>query len=191
MTPNQEHGVVRPVLDRDRVLAAWRQRIFRTFPAETATFLERETDPFRNPLGDRIAEGTARLLDGLLRGCAPAEMREAMDVLVRLRAVQGHPPSQALEFIFLLKDALRLVVGGEDAAVFDRRVDAMALVGFDAYARCREEIQEIRVRELRRWVALVLRCFSDACLGALEPGDDDLPCPADDAAAWRQGGSTP
>jgi len=77
-----------------------------------------------------------------------------------VRAVQGQRPSQALEFVFLLKRALRGVLGEAYDAAFDERVDGLALVAFDAYVTCREEIHEIRVREARRRVGLILERFS-------------------------------
>jgi hypothetical protein len=156
--------------EHEIVLASWRARIFRSFPEQTARFLERETDPFRNPIGERIRLSSEQLLDGVLRGCAPGDLHGAADGLVRVRAVQGGRPSAALECVFLLKCAMRQAIGERRAAAFDTRIDALALVAFDAFIRCREEIHEIRVRESQRRVALLMRRFSDACL----PPEEDV-----------------
>jgi hypothetical protein len=173
------HGATLSAQEQADVLASWRDRIFRTFPEQTARFLQRETDAFRNPVGERIRQGTADLLDGVLGGCEPAAFRDGAEALVRIRAVQGQPPSRALECIFLLKRAFRDLLGKPRADAFDDRIDVLALVAFDAYARCREEVNEIRVRETQRRVALLMRRFSDAC----SPDPDAPTDPADEGVA--------
>jgi hypothetical protein len=142
------------------ILDAWRDLIFASFPAQTARFLKGQPDRFQNPLGHFIRSGTQDLLDGLLAGRDPRELTAAIDALVRMRAVQGQRPSQALEFVFLLKRALRDILGEAYDPAFDGRVDGLALVAFDVYMGCREEIHEIRLREARRRVGLILERFS-------------------------------
>jgi hypothetical protein len=139
------------------ILTAWRELMLASFPEQTARFLRRERDPFRNPLGHRIRESTEVLLEGIGQGRALHLLAGPLDALVRFRAIQGQPPSQALEFVFLLKRACRDTLGAslnaEAASALESRIDGLALSAFDAYSRCREEISEIRVREARRRVA--------------------------------------
>jgi hypothetical protein len=151
------------------VLEAWRDLIFASFPEQTARFLKAQPDRFQNPIGHFIRSGTEELLEALIAGRHPNEMATSVDALVRLRAVQGQRASAALEFVFLLKRALRRVLGEPYDVGFDERVDGLALVAFDAYSRCREEIHEIRVREARRRVGRFLERFS-----VDEPLPDDL-----------------
>jgi hypothetical protein len=141
------------------LLTAWRELILATFPEQTARFLRRERDPSANPLGDRIRAGTEVLLEGIAQGRPLHDLAGALDTLVRFRAVQGQSASQALEFVFLLKRAVRETFGRAldetSRGALDGRIDALALSAFDAYTRCREEIHEIRVRDVKRRVATV------------------------------------
>jgi hypothetical protein len=71
--------------------------------------------------------------------------------------VQHFGPARSLEFLFRLKDAVRKEIGpaarepavAEALALLEREVDALALVGFEVYSRCREQIYELRLTELR------------------------------------------
>jgi hypothetical protein len=115
---------------------------------------------FRNPLRQRVEQTTEAVLSALASASAGESLAAALDPFVRVQAVQDRRPSEALAFVFLLKQAVRGVVGDAvDAGElerFDARVDDLALAAFDVYAGCRDQLQEIRVREARRRVATLL-----------------------------------
>ena len=141
---------------RKAILEHWRDTIFATYPGPTADLLRKGKDRFRNPAGDAIRRGTEGVLDGLIRGAPRDEIADALDAIVRLRAVQEFAPAQAVAFVFGLKPAVRAALGpegeqGEAAALaeIDGAVDALALTAFDLYAACREKILEIRLAESR------------------------------------------
>jgi hypothetical protein len=99
------------------------------------------------------------LLDGLLEDWPAEQLDEALDGIVRIRAVQDLAPSRALEFVFLLKHAVREVEGDGSTAMLaevDAAVDRLALRAFDAYMRCRERVYALRADELRRRTAKLL-----------------------------------
>jgi len=80
-----------------------------------------------------------------------------LDDLVRLRAVQDFTPAQALAFLFSLKKIIRdeLREANHDAPheelfEFEARIDRLALSAFEIYARCREQLFEIRMNQMRR-----------------------------------------
>ena len=95
---------------------------------------------------------------------------EALEGLVRIRAVQDFSPAEAVAFVFLLKRAAREVL--EDVSEqaqsvparvlsdLEARIDSLALLAFETYTRCREEIFEIRVREAQRRTAALLERFN-------------------------------
>jgi hypothetical protein len=144
----------RPLLD------AWREQVFSSYSAPAAQLIRGTPDPTRNPLGYRIHEGTEAVLRLLILPDASRDAwLAAMDPMMRTQAVRGQSASEAIGFVFLLKRAIRAVFGGSlDAAArdaLDQRVDELALVAFDAYSRCRDDIQEIRVRAMRRRVATI------------------------------------
>jgi hypothetical protein len=148
---------------KDVLLGVWLTRTLETYPAASRGFLTREKDSFRNPVGHTLREGLANLLDGLLGARDVADLVPQIEPLVRLRAVQDFTPSQALSFLFLLKDvareeAMRL---GEPAITesdaIERRIDQLTLAVFDLYMKCREEISKIQVNAAKRSLFVQLR----------------------------------
>ena len=90
------------------------------------------TDPFHNPVGHTVGEVLPILADVALGERPLADAAEPLDRLMRIRAVQEVRPSEAVGF--LLPHA------------------SLALMAFDAYMRCREELHAIQLRELRKRV---------------------------------------
>jgi len=140
---------------KEAVVNEWLARTLRTYPSHTARFLHQEADPFRNPVGAALKQGLPALFDELVGVMDAARIRMVLDSLVRIRAVQDFSPSQAVGFLFLLKDVLR--EQGALPAEFERRIDQMALTAFDLYMECREQIAEIKVSEARRAVGAANR----------------------------------
>lgn len=146
---------------RESVLAKWHEHVLASYPQETSKFLGSKKDPFANPVGKRINQGLSGLLDLVLEGGEQAESKEEairfLDDIIRVRAVQEFAPGAAVRFLFELKNILFSECAQEadklsadvDWREADKRIDALALAGLDAYVRCREKIFEIRVNELR------------------------------------------
>jgi hypothetical protein len=153
------------------LVQAWRERVFDGFPPDAADFLRGEGDPFRNPLGHRIRVATERMVDVLVGDAAAQDATGAIDGFVRARALQGHGASTSLRFVFELKSVVRGVMGSDltaaDALDIDAGIDALVLVAFDVFTRCRDEVHEIRMRAERRRVATLIQRFA--------PIDDPAP----------------
>lgn len=147
------------------ILERWRLLIRETYPPETAKFLGSKKDQFANPVGHFIRHGTEAVLDQLLGSMDREAVRECMDPLVRIRAVQDFDPSEAVDFVFSLKKAVRKEMGGEiekkglsgELLELDSRIDTLARIAFDMYAKCREQIYEIRIKEIKKRSAVLLR----------------------------------
>jgi hypothetical protein len=123
-----------------------------SYPSQTARFLRDEKDRFRNPLGHTLKEGLATLLDQVTGEMDNAKIRPALESIVRLRAVQDFTPGQATGFVFALREILYENLEGGGPPSWQKRIDEIALLAFDLYMRCREEIYEIKARERRREV---------------------------------------
>jgi len=137
---------------RDEILERWIEGIFTCYPEETAKFLRSKTDRFANPVAAGLREGLAELLDGVLRGVETAELTSALDQVIRVRAVQEFTPSEAVGFVFDLRDLIRESVGeGSEGSlrVLEDRIERLGLCAFDVYMRCREDMWRIRAREIR------------------------------------------
>ena len=184
------------LLERKQVLLEkWLERTLATYPSQTLRFLKGEKDRFRNPVGHTLREGLATLLDELTGEMDPAKIGPALESIVRLRAVQDFTPSQAVGFVYLLReiidgewagdrDAAIVAVGGRSggftppwrdkpaatppwrgepaatsggSSAMHRRIDELALLAFDLFMKCREEIYEIKAREAQRKVYVLER----------------------------------
>jgi hypothetical protein len=121
------------------------------YPEQTAKFLKDQPDRFANPVGASLREGLALLVEGVIDDREPGDLRQALDLVIRIRAVQDLPPSAAVGFIFDLKSIVRDELGGESEVPeeFDRSVDRLALVAFEVYMSCREQLWSIRAKEIR------------------------------------------
>jgi len=93
----------------------------------------------------------------VIQGDDPLSVAEQLDGILRIRAVQHFSPARAMAFLFELKDAIAAELKRElkdaklaaELRVLERRMDTLALLGMDIYTRCREQVYEIRLAELR------------------------------------------
>jgi len=149
---------------RKNLLNKWFEAIALAYPPDSSNFLRREKDRFANPVGRSIAEGVEAIIGGLLEGRPAGEAVEPLDKILRIRAVQDFTPAQAVAFVFSLKGIVREMARreageidlAEDLAAFERWVDELALVAFNVYMRCREDVFEIRIKEMRNRTARII-----------------------------------
>ncbi len=134
-------------VDED-IVQRWVERTLASYPPETHPFLNGEQDPFRNPVGHTLRKNLATLVDELLGEMDKNRIAEALDALVRMRAVQNFSPTDALRFVFDLRAVMQESSGAVPEPLLSR-IDELALMAFDQYMSCREQIFELRVRELR------------------------------------------
>jgi hypothetical protein len=163
---NQVDAVIELLAKSKGVIAGkWLDRIVASYPADSSGFLKRKGDRFTNPVGATLSQGTAAIVDALVDGVNLETVRDSLEPIVKIRAVQDFSPSSALAFVFQLKDVIRDVLGSaaEEPRVevemrrLDAYIDRMALLAFDLYSGCREQVAEVRVSEVKRSVAHVLR----------------------------------
>jgi hypothetical protein len=153
---------------RSEVLDRWRSLVFDSYPEEAVRFFRSEKDGFKNPVGQSIHRATEAILDGALLDRGAEGVPEALEAIVRIRAVQDFSPAEAVSFVFLLKRAVREVLEGalpgelpwDVRSELEAKVDALALSTFETYSRCREQVFEIRVREAQRRTAGLLERFN-------------------------------
>lgn len=126
----------------------WLEKTIAAYPAKARPFLAADLDPFRNPVGHTLHENLTTLVRECLGTMDAQSIELAVDGLIRLRAVQDLSPASALRFIFELR-VIALEAGIQLPADFVARVDTIALLAFDKYVACREQVSELRVRELR------------------------------------------
>jgi hypothetical protein len=144
--------------EKATVVKKWFAQVLDSYPEDTSRFLKSEKSPFANPVGSAIREGIEGIYDALLEEDAPAaSLGPFLDKLIRIRAVQDFSPSQAISFVFSLKKVVRKLLKKDlrnpkiqdELTAFDDRIDRLSLLAFDHFVACREEVYELRIRELR------------------------------------------
>ncbi len=153
---------------REVVLKRWLELILDTYPADAANFLRLEKDRFKNPVGHVLTQGTGILYDALLDEKDPDDIKKALDDIIRVLAVQDLMPSQAIAFVFQLKQAIREEAGqaicGQDLfdalSHYEVKIDTIALCAFDVYARCREEVHSVRSSEIKTERDMAIRLLN-------------------------------
>jgi hypothetical protein len=136
---------------RTQMVQTWVDRVVDGYASETSRFLREQKDPFANPVGAGLREALPELVAAVCDGIDPEELEPLLDRVIRVRALQDMPPSEAVGFVTELKEVYDAVVDGPtaDRLEFHRRVDRLLLTAFDVFSRCREQVCEIRVNEIR------------------------------------------
>jgi hypothetical protein len=144
--------------EKTTILKKWFGHVLETYPEDTSRLLKSEKNPFANPVGSAIGEGLEGIFDELLGDAPSSALVPFLDRLIRIRSVQEFSPSKAVSFVFQLKPIIRNVLKKEirkkglqeELTAFESRIDRLALLAFDTFVQCREELFELRVGELRR-----------------------------------------
>lgn len=167
---------------RSAIVNRWFEHVAATYPPDTARFLKSQKDPFANPVGQTTIGGLRAAFDALLEGAGAQVQAEALDPIIRIRAVQAFSPAQATAFILALKPLIRDALGKEltgdgvyrELLALEGRIDEMVLVGFDIYLKCRETLFQLKVDlEKNR----IYHAFERAGIVTLEPEAGAVPEP--------------
>lgn len=147
----------------DTIVDRWAKAVLSSYASDAAEIFLKQQDPFANPVGNSVRNGTRGVFQAILNGMNPEELRSHLDSMVRIRAVQDFTPSQALAFVFALRPIVRDAIPqletdpglrGERTKL-DRMIDGVALMAFEVYMECREELSALRVNEMKRQVSWV------------------------------------
>ncbi len=158
---------LRGILTREHanIVSKWLECILATYPEDSARFLKNQKDQFANPVGTTLAKELDSIFRELVEVGSGKGVREFLDKIIRIRAVQDFSPAAAVAFVFDLKQIVRDAVFkevqsqglSEELARFEARVDEMGLLAFNIYSECREKLYELRVQEVKNNVYLLLK----------------------------------
>lgn len=152
---------------RSTIVDKWFARLLETYPESTTRFLSQERDPFQNPVGNNLKKGLSDLFEGLVKSVDMASLTPVLDGIVRIRAVQDFAASQALVFPFLLKQIIRTELAADvrrysnELSVLEARIDELALLAFDLFVKCREQVYELKVNEIKRRSFILERAYRE------------------------------
>ncbi|MFP4194621.1 MAG: RsbRD N-terminal domain-containing protein [Desulfobacterales bacterium] len=144
--------------NRNRWISQWFDAVINSYPEESAGFFKDTSDPFSNPVGATLKKGIKDLFDVVTAGNFDSRAaHEALEPMIRLRALQEFTPSEALGFITDIKWIIR----GDSAAdqnnqAVAERLDRIAeaadralLTAFDIYMECKKHVYDLRARQAR------------------------------------------
>lgn len=139
------------------ILKQWSSLIHSSYPADASRFLKKELDRFQNPVGHTIAQDLGALFEALIESFDPEKIAPHLSYFVKIRSVQDFTPSQAVAFVFQLKETVRQNLDGElqdgrlagELLEFESRLDQVALLAFDFYMENREKLFELKSKQIR------------------------------------------
>jgi hypothetical protein len=143
--------------NKQKIIDQWFDRIVKTYPQDTTRFLQREQDPFSNPVGNVTQKNIDALFNQILNEKTdPQFLMDHVDPILRIRAIQNFSASDAVGFIIDLKPIVRHVMRSkkfplelDDYVAFEMRVDQLALYAFDVFMTCKEKIYDLKANEVR------------------------------------------
>ncbi|MHC4178291.1 MAG: RsbRD N-terminal domain-containing protein [Planctomycetota bacterium] len=150
--------------NKDAIVRRWLDDVLSTYPGDASAAFMRQKDRFANPVGHSLRVATRGIFEALLDGADAEKIHEYLHEIIKIRAVQEFAASQAVGFVFLLKEAVRAELGkaagdsrlSSELAVFEGRVDRMALAAFDVFVQCREQVCQLRINEMKRRVSWIM-----------------------------------
>ena len=143
---------------RKKITEQWIKRVIESYPADSSKFLSVGNNRFANPIGHILKENIPIVFDEILKGESSDELNEALEAVIRLRAVQEFSASQAVGFLYQLKTLIReefKSIAGKDANIeelldFESSIDAAMLLAFDIFMEMKSKIYEIKSNEQRK-----------------------------------------
>jgi len=150
---------------KSTILARWFDAIMETYPTDNTGFFKKKEDRFANPVGHTFSQGIESILEALIEEKDLAEGLPFLNDIIKVRAVQDFTPSKAVNFIFTLKKVIREELKKEirqdqiddKLLSFDSKIDDLALFTFDIYVKCREQLNQLKVDELKRMTFTLLK----------------------------------
>ncbi len=137
--------------NRKAIIDQWFLATINTYPQETARVLGKLKNRFDNPVGSATAHSLEETFSLLLKKEMDVDKIEnALDSVIRIRAVQNFSASQAVGFVFELKQIIKTVLNGEQDSAFDAKIDQAALAAFNRFMKCRENIFLLKATESKR-----------------------------------------
>ncbi len=112
-----------------------------------------------NPAGETLYNGLKDLYEEFTGKADAVRLNTFMDNIIRVRAIQGMPPSKAVSFMFSLKRLIREEAADstldrqafEELYSLEARIDELINVSFDVYVKCREKLYELKANEMKQW----------------------------------------
>ena len=143
--------------NRQLVIDRWFKAMIDNYPKDAGKFLIEKHKQFSNPIGFAIAENLPPVYDSIANPEKFEIPKQALENIIKIHAVQNISASEAISFIFKLKDILResnikQVVDNKfyvEYLKIESNIDRVTMAAFDIYMQNRELLYEIKANEVR------------------------------------------
>lgn len=150
---------------KSAISTKWFDTIMETYPTNNTGLFKKQEDKFANPVGHTFSKGIDSILEALIEEKDLAERLPFLEDIIKVRAVQDFTPSKAMNFIFSLKKVVREELKKEirrdqiedELLSFESKIDDLALSAFNIYVKCREQLNQLKVDELKRMTFTLLK----------------------------------
>lgn len=137
------------------ILKNWEKAVLGRYEEDTVRIFMGQKDQFANPVGHKTTAGLKELYRVICDESDQEIETPALGQLIKLMAVQQIPPSQALGFVFTLKEIVRKAAGSKQISdqeweSFDGRVENAALALFDIYHASREQLHQVHFNDFTK-----------------------------------------
>ena len=140
---------------KKEILSLWTERTLNSYTSPG--FFKKEKDSFANPVGANTKEALQVIFDLLVKNAEQPDYADPIDQIIRIRAVQTFTPAQAVAPLLELKWVIKQVFSAKketkpllsELDSLDCDIDRIALMGFNKYMECREQIYSCRIQEIK------------------------------------------
>ncbi len=146
-----------------KIVERWLGLIFDTYGEDASDFFQKKGNRFANPVGSIFSTNAELIFSELINRNDKEHLSIFLQDVVKIRAIQELPPSEAVNFVYLLKKAIKPEVIDKrsdsislnDYLDLQESIDQLALLTFDIYQEAREDINRIRINELKKYAAVI------------------------------------
>jgi hypothetical protein len=154
---------------KSSIVSKWIKLILDSYSTESSQFFNLEKNHFSNPVGSTISSNASNIFDEIVGSRNIEKITMLLTDIIKIRAIQDFSPSEAIGFIFLLKNVIREELNGEvnqentmdELTELELVVDKTALIAFDLYMEAREKVFQIRMKEAKHKLQNVVNPVSD------------------------------
>jgi hypothetical protein len=142
---------------KSSIVSKWIKLILDSYSSESSNFFNLEKNHFSNPVGSTISTNAVSIFDEIIGNRNFQNITLLLTDIIKIRAIQDFSPSEAVGFIFPLKNIIREELNEEikQEKIFDGFaelefvIDKTALIAFDLYMESREKVFQIRMNEAK------------------------------------------
>ncbi|MFH1761715.1 MAG: RsbRD N-terminal domain-containing protein [bacterium] len=146
------------------IIQKWFKAAISSYVPESRNFLQNQKDQFSNPVGCTTREGLGLLFGEMFNGMNMEKIRNHLEPIIKIRAVQIESPAQALDFIFYLKkiliEELSELLDNRDHFMeflkIESRIDKLGQIAFNIYSECKTKLYTINMENQTRRIAVLL-----------------------------------